>query len=308
MSRIKKNHCSVNVNVHCTTKSTRKKRKSNKKCKKKSNKKTLQISRCIPINKACDDIMPTPIFVGDKTSGISLPSGAITIVNTSETCTMQVAIEILYSMTPLVTEIEPRSSFTTTLADIIRVDIVCMGPEKDNCTGTVQLDFAFTVCTKLDRKKVKHHIRRHSFYDTEIRSINTKNRDHIEMLEPSTIENKQLERQRNIQVQNERFSKEMSKIVDKLDRQLKNLDNTINRRDELFLTALKEMNENQKKIGKITEEHPKKVEVKAIESIESKEKLKTEAFEETSMEKTPRNNKIKWWQKLFRISSIKKAN
>ncbi|NBI29018.1 S-Ena type endospore appendage [Chengkuizengella marina] len=320
MSRMRKNNCSVNVNVHCSTKSTRKKRKCRKKCKKKPSKRTLQISRCIPINKACDDIMPTPIFVGEKTSGISLPSGAITIVNTSDTCTMQVAIEILYSMTPLITEIEPRSSFTTTLADIIRVDIVCMGSNTDNCTGTVQLDFVFTVCTKLDREKVNHDIRRHSFYDTEIRSIKTKNRDRIETFEPTATENIQLQGRRNTKVNDVRFSKEMSKIVDKLDYQLKNLDKTINRRDELFLTVLKEMNENQKALNlsiskkikqeniETTNKYPKKLVTKAKETIDSEEKLKTEVIEETSMKKPTRNKKKRWWQKLFRISSFNKAN
>ncbi|NDI33570.1 S-Ena type endospore appendage [Chengkuizengella sediminis] len=345
MSKIKKNNCCVNVNVHCSTKSTRKKRKSKKKCKKKSSKRTLQISRCIPINKACDDTMPTPIFVGEKTSGISLPSGAITIVNTSETCTIQVAIEILSSMTPLITEIDPRSSFTTTLADIIRVDILCIGPMTENCTGTVQLDLVFTVSTKLDHHKVKHNLKRHSFYDTEIKSIKTNNRDRIEMLEPNTIGNMHLEGRRNIQIQEKSFSKEMSKIVDKLDHQLKNLDHTIKRRDELFLTALKEMSDNQKvlnstllktvkqenveemvrenpkRIGGPTKEiqkeleensniYPKKIEAnkESIESIKSEEKLKTEVSEASSIEKTTRNKKRKWWQKLFRISSVEKAN
>ncbi|MDP5273274.1 hypothetical protein Q5Y73_04100 [Chengkuizengella sp. 2205SS18-9] len=206
--------------------------------------------------------MPTPIFVGEKTSGISLPSGAITVVNTSETCTMQVAIEVLSSMTPLITEIEPRSSFTTTLADIIRIDILCAGPMTDTCTGTVQLDLVFTVSTKLDKEKVKHNLQKKSFYDARIHSLKTNYTDRIEVLEPYSMGKIQLENKRNAQLQEKTISKEMSKIVDKLDHQLKKIDSTIQRRDELFLKTLQEMSENHKILTTSISNHekPKKIE------------------------------------------------
>src|SRR5438094_782703 len=55
-------------------------------------KKLICIYRCVPINQKCDDTTTQTYFYVSSDSNIKNPSGTITIINTSKSCTMQVAI------------------------------------------------------------------------------------------------------------------------------------------------------------------------------------------------------------------------
>ncbi|WP_281887469.1 S-Ena type endospore appendage [Paenibacillus sp. YYML68] len=140
------------VNVNCPTKSgcKRKKRKTSPVCRKRNKAirtRLIQISRCVPINQKCDGVTNQAYFftpVRDS-SMIGYPSGTVTIVNSSPECTMRATITSVDGSQSR-TIIDPLSSFTGTIPNLNKVDLLCSGNKPSAfCTGTLQIDLHYTV-------------------------------------------------------------------------------------------------------------------------------------------------------------------
>jgi hypothetical protein len=138
-----KNRQSTIVKVKCP--SCKKERKT---CpvrkKRKVRKRLIQIHRCVPIQQKCDAIQ-RPVFVSATSQSIiKFPSGTITILNTSDACTMKIKINRKTGDHGSVS-VGPNSSFTATVANLKSVEILCTGNSKEECTGTINLDLFFIV-------------------------------------------------------------------------------------------------------------------------------------------------------------------
>jgi hypothetical protein len=124
-----------------------KKRQRTKKCplhsRKRSRviKKLICIRRCVPIKQKCDDITTQTYFCVSLDSITQVPSGIITIINTSKSCTMQ--IKIISSNDNEVVEVGPNSSFTAMVANLRSVKILCKGQADIECTGSMELDLHY---------------------------------------------------------------------------------------------------------------------------------------------------------------------
>ncbi|MBP1967762.1 S-Ena type endospore appendage [Paenibacillus aceris] len=143
--------CKRKRTIECNRQS--KTRKRVKKCDRHSRtrkrllKKLIFIHRCVPINQKCDSAIQT-YFCVSSDSCVKNPTGTITIINTSKSCTMQITITKSSSDHEEV-EVGPNSSFTAIFNDLKSVKILCKGQSnKDiDCTGTMELDLHYTLCS-----------------------------------------------------------------------------------------------------------------------------------------------------------------
>jgi hypothetical protein len=104
-------------------------------------KKLICIRRCVPIKQKCDDITTQTYFCVSSNSTIKTPSGIITIINTSKSCTMQ--IKIKSSNDYDVADVGPNSSFTEIVSNLKSVKILCKGQSDIDCTGSMELDLHY---------------------------------------------------------------------------------------------------------------------------------------------------------------------
>ncbi|WP_442604299.1 S-Ena type endospore appendage [Paenibacillus sp. KN14-4R] len=124
------------------------KRKKNIGCRKrirKCSQKLICIHRCVPINQKCDDLTNQTYFYVSINSNIKNPSGTITIINNSKSCTMQITVTNSINNHEVI-EVAPSSSITAIVANIESVKILCKGPSNDlYCTGSLELDIHYTL-------------------------------------------------------------------------------------------------------------------------------------------------------------------
>lgn len=107
-------------------------------------KKLIFIHRCVPINQKCDDTTTQTYFCVSSDSNIKKPSGTISIINTSKSCTMQVTIS-KSSCDHEVIDIAPNSSFTAIVTNLKFIKILCKSQSNNDlyCTGSMELDIHY---------------------------------------------------------------------------------------------------------------------------------------------------------------------
>ncbi|WP_367869686.1 S-Ena type endospore appendage [Paenibacillus larvae] len=139
-------------NIECNCICHFKKRKQIKKCPRHSRtrktliKKLICIHRCVPINQKCDDTTTQTYFYVASNSNIKNPSGTITIINNSKSCTMHITVSNSVNGHEEI-DVAPNSSFTAIVANIESVKILCKGQSNNDlyCTGSMQLDIHYTL-------------------------------------------------------------------------------------------------------------------------------------------------------------------
>ncbi|WP_407938592.1 S-Ena type endospore appendage [Niallia nealsonii] len=104
------------------------------------------IHRCVPINQKCNDATTQTYFCVSVDSNIKNPSGTITIINTSKSCTMQVTIT-KSSIDHEDIDVAPNSSFTAIVANLKSVKILCKSQSNTDiyCTGSMELNIHYTL-------------------------------------------------------------------------------------------------------------------------------------------------------------------
>ncbi|WP_308639830.1 S-Ena type endospore appendage [Paenibacillus silvisoli] len=106
--------------------------------------KLVTLSRCVPIKQACDNKTPHPYFRFFPGPHISAPSGTITIVNSSKSCTMDISI-VASNDRHVTIDVAPGSSYTAMISNLISIQIVCsgQGQSETSCTGSLALDLQY---------------------------------------------------------------------------------------------------------------------------------------------------------------------
>ncbi|MBB3072814.1 hypothetical protein FHS14_005850 [Paenibacillus baekrokdamisoli] len=145
-----KKKCKRKKNIECNRICHSKKRKRIKKCPRDSRtrktliKKLICIHRCVPINQKCDAATTQTYFYVASDSSEKNPSGTVTIINTSKSCTMQITITKSSSDHESV-DVGPNSSFTAIVANLQSVKILCKGQSNNDfdCTGSMELDLHY---------------------------------------------------------------------------------------------------------------------------------------------------------------------
>ncbi|SNT42306.1 hypothetical protein SAMN05444672_12232 [Bacillus sp. OK838] len=142
-SRLYEKEVQTKKNIDCECICRSKKKKRSRKC---PRKKLICIHRCVPINQKCDDGTTHTYFCVSSDSNIKNPSGTITIINTSNSCTMQVTITKLSNDHEDI-DVAPNSSFTAIVANLKSVKILCKGQSNNDiyCTGSMELDIHYTL-------------------------------------------------------------------------------------------------------------------------------------------------------------------
>ncbi|WP_446728154.1 S-Ena type endospore appendage [Peribacillus sp. TH14] len=135
--------CKRKKNKDCECICHSKKKKRSRKC---PRKKLICIHRCVPINQKCDDVTTQTYFCASSDSNIKNPSGTITIINTSNSCAMQVTITKLSNDHEDI-DVAPNSSFTAIVANLKSVKILCKSQSNNDiyCTGSMELDIHYTL-------------------------------------------------------------------------------------------------------------------------------------------------------------------
>jgi hypothetical protein len=139
--------CKLKQTIECNCICHFKKRKPSRKCHRHSRKRRLIkqlicIHRCVPINQKCDDATTQTYFCVSLDSNIKNPSGTITIINTSKSCTMQITITNSSNEYDVV-DVGPNSSFTTLVSNLKSVKILCKGLSNIDSTGSMELDLHY---------------------------------------------------------------------------------------------------------------------------------------------------------------------
>ncbi|WP_445322332.1 S-Ena type endospore appendage [Paenibacillus sp. IHBB 10380] len=142
--RCKRHSKKRKLTINCPRRSSSRKRR----CRKKENrliKKLICIHKCVPIKQACDNSTTQTYFCVSSNSFIKSPSGTITILNTSKSCTMQIMIQrsSKSSNDHDVADVGPNSSFTTIVSNAKSVKILCKGQSNHECTGSLELDIHY---------------------------------------------------------------------------------------------------------------------------------------------------------------------
>ncbi|MDP5272795.1 S-Ena type endospore appendage [Chengkuizengella axinellae] len=115
-------------------------------------KERILIKRCLPIRGLCNDPdIPNPPIITLFDSNLSpdstqLPSGVITVVNTTENSSCSMVLFVTDVLGAVSTEVENNSSFTVTVNRLSIVFIVCVGPDQTEfCTGTYEMDLSYDI-------------------------------------------------------------------------------------------------------------------------------------------------------------------
>ncbi|MFS1513373.1 S-Ena type endospore appendage [Chengkuizengella sp. SCS-71B] len=104
----------------------------------------ILIKRCTPIRTQCDNSTEATLFTTTITTTSQLPSGMITVVNTSSECTMTVTVTDEGVATPY--EVMPLSSITVEVSSLSLVTVTCDGTDPDAfCNGTFDADLQYTI-------------------------------------------------------------------------------------------------------------------------------------------------------------------
>jgi hypothetical protein len=109
---------------------------------KRSIKKLIYIRRCVPIKQTSDNRSAQTYFYVSTNSVIKLPTGTITIINTSRSCKMEITI-LKSSNDHDAFEVGPNSSITAIVSNVKSVNILCKGESDNDCTGSIELDMHY---------------------------------------------------------------------------------------------------------------------------------------------------------------------
>ncbi|MDP5273271.1 S-Ena type endospore appendage [Chengkuizengella axinellae] len=108
-------------------------------------KQLILIKRCTSIRNPCDGTTEATLFATEiSPTSTQLPSGMITIMNSSPDCTMNVDITDSSGLTMIT--IDARSADTIQVDGLISCILTCTGPNTDDfCTGTFEADLQYTI-------------------------------------------------------------------------------------------------------------------------------------------------------------------
>ncbi|WAA12675.1 S-Ena type endospore appendage [Fervidibacillus halotolerans] len=107
-------------------------------------KQLIGIKRCTPFQSLCDGTTVTTIYTSASTPTQELPSGIITVVNTSIDCTMEVTVSEDGTALPSYT-VTPQSSITIDVTRLSSVTVVCTGTDPTAfCSGSFEADLQYT--------------------------------------------------------------------------------------------------------------------------------------------------------------------
>ncbi|MCA1063764.1 hypothetical protein QTG56_00845 [Rossellomorea sp. AcN35-11] len=107
-------------------------------------KQLIGIKRCTPISSPCDGTTVTTVFAVTSTPAQELPSGIISIINSSVDCTMTVTVSENGTALPSYTIIA-QSSLVLEVSNLTSVTVVCSGNDTTAfCSGTFEADLQYT--------------------------------------------------------------------------------------------------------------------------------------------------------------------
>lgn len=104
-----------------------------------------QFERCVPISQPCfpkDPPFETIFAAVPQANGINV---FFTITNTSACCHMNIRINNAIPQTPSPAFIHPGDSTTFHASNVRSIEISCLGPCNETCTGTFHGNFFFSV-------------------------------------------------------------------------------------------------------------------------------------------------------------------